>query len=69
LSRRRRAVSAWYGPDMWNVYELVLNTSQRTINEVEEWHSQFKKMDVTDHESVQKFLEHIQKDQRENMKF
>lgn len=63
---RRRAVPPRFPPQLWNVYELVLNKQQRTTNSVESWHSRFQRMIQSHHSGVWKFLENIQKDENEN---
>lgn len=63
---RRRAVPPRFPPQLWNVYERVLNRADRTNNFVEGWHSKFQKMIVTHHATIWKFLDTIKKDQRDN---
>lgn len=63
---RRREVPPRFPPHVWNVYNLVLNGTQRTINTIEGWHSKFKKCIVTHHANIWKFIENLQKDQNDN---
>lgn len=63
---RRRATAPRFSPQKWNVYQQVIDRSQRTNNVVEGWHSKFQKMIVTHHSNIWKFLDHIKADQADN---
>lgn len=63
---RRPGSLARFLPNIWCVYPLVLNKQQRTTNEVEGWHSRFQSLINSHHAGIWKFLEHLQKDHRQN---
>lgn len=63
---RGRRGTARFPPNIWCVYPLVLNKYQRTTNEAEGWHSRFQSLINTHHAGIWKFLEFLQKDQRQN---
>lgn len=62
---RQRAIPPCFVLQIWNMYDL-LNGMQQNNNYVEGGHAQFQKVIVTHQASIWKFLEHIEKDQREN---
>ena len=66
LVASQKALAPRYSPEKWSVYNLVLNKMQRTTNTVEGWHSKFQNIINCHHPSIWKFIEHVQKDQREN---
>lgn len=63
---RRRSSTPAYKPELWNVYFLVKNKMHRTNNVAEGWHSKFQRIINVHHASIWRFLENIQKDQRDN---
>lgn len=63
---RRAAIPPSFPPQLWNVYQLVLNGRQRTNNVVEGWNSKFQKMVVSHHVNIWKFVENLQNDQHDN---
>ncbi|PSN39509.1 hypothetical protein C0J52_21142 [Blattella germanica] len=62
---RRRATPPLFTPDIWNVYQLVLDGRQRTNNSVEGFHSKLGKVVVAHHANIWRFLENIKKIQAE----
>ncbi|PSN40286.1 hypothetical protein C0J52_22092 [Blattella germanica] len=58
---RRRATPPLFTPDIWNVYQLVLDGRQRTNNSVEGFHSKLGKVVVAHHANIWRFLENIKK--------
>lgn len=62
---RRRAVPPRFPPKTWCVYDLVLNQLHRTNNVVESYHSKYQKMVKSHHLNIWKFIEYMQKDQRD----
>lgn len=63
---RRPGSLARFPPNIWCVYPMVLNKQQRTTNEVEGWHSRFQTLINSHHAGIWKFLEHLQRDHRQN---
>lgn len=63
---RGRRGPARFPPDIWVVNDLVHEGIQRTNNVVEGWHSRFQYSLNVHHASFWKFVEFLQKDQRDN---
>jgi len=61
--RRRRRVPPRFPPQVWNVYDLVLNGDERTNNAVEGWHNHLQKMMVVHHGSLWRFLDILKKEE------
>lgn len=61
---RRRAVPPRFPPDLWVVYQAVLNKWNRTNNYVEAYHSVFSKHMGTRHPNIWRFLQKVKKEQR-----
>lgn len=63
---RRPPAPPRFPPEIWNVYDSVINGVQRTTNVVEGWHSKFQRLIVTHHSAIWRFLETIKKEQNNN---
>lgn len=63
---RRPASAPRFPPNIWSVYDLTVNRQQRSTNSVEGFHSKFQRKILTHHAGIWKFLEFLQKDQKEN---
>lgn len=63
---RRAATNPRFGPEIWSVYDLVLNKFQRSNNSVEGWNSRFMRLSLQPHVGVWKFMENLQRDQHDN---
>jgi hypothetical protein len=50
----------------WNCYNTTLRNGRRTNNVVEGWYSKLAFSIITKHASIWKFLEFIQKNERDN---
>lgn len=62
---RRQAIPPLFPPNVWNVYNSVLNGWARTNNYVESWHSKFGKLLNTKHPNIWRFLEQLKKEEKQ----
>ncbi|KAJ4425385.1 hypothetical protein ANN_28000 [Periplaneta americana] len=60
-----RAVPPRFSPEIWNVYEFVINGRQLTNNVVEGFHSQFQRLVVAHHVNIWRFISHLERQQAE----